>query len=103
MYDAISVLIKKGLLQESPLKQAVAAISVGVYQGQPVLDLDYIEDSGCDTDMNIVMTASGGFVEIQGTAEGNTFDRDTMNAMLSLASDGINTLITLQKTALAKI
>jgi len=103
LYDAISVLIKKGLLQESPLKQAVAAISVGVYQGQPVLDLDYIEDSGCDTDMNIVMTASGGFVEIQGTAEGNTFDRDTMNAMLSLASDGINTLITLQKTALAKI
>jgi len=103
LYDAISVLIKRGLLQESPLKQAVAAISVGVYQGQPVLDLDYIEDSGCDTDMNIVMTASGGFVEIQGTAEGNTFDRDTMNAMLSLASDGINTLITLQKTALAKI
>jgi len=103
LHDAISVLIKKGLLQESPLKQAVAAISVGVYQGQPVLDLDYIEDSGCDTDMNIVMTTSGGFVEIQGTAEGETFDRDTMNAMLSLASDGIKTLLTMQKTALAKI
>ena len=100
LHDAISVLIKKGLLQQSPLKQAVAAISVGVYQGQPVLDLDYIEDSGCDTDMNIVMTAGGGFVEIQGTAEGETFDRDTMNAMLSLAADGINSLIAMQKTAL---
>lgn len=102
LHDAISVLIKKGLLQESPLKQAVAAISVGVFQGQPVLDLDYIEDSGCDTDMNIVMTASGGFVEIQGTAEGETFDRATMDAMLSLAHDGINTLISMQNTALSQ-
>jgi ribonuclease PH len=102
LHDAISVLIKKGLLQESPLKQAVAAISVGVFQGQPVLDLDYIEDSGCDTDMNIVMTASGGFVEIQGTAEGETFDRATMDAMLDLAHDGINVLISMQNTALAQ-
>ena len=102
LHDAISVLIKKGLLQESPLKQAVAAISVGVFQGQPVLDLDYIEDSGCDTDMNIVMTASGGFVEIQGTAEGETFDRATMDAMLSLAHDGINVLISMQNSALAQ-
>ena len=102
LHDAISVLIKKGLLQESPLKQAVAAISVGVFQGQPVLDLDYIEDSGCDTDMNIVMTASGGFVEIQGTAEGETFDRATMDAMLNLAHDGINLLISMQNTALAQ-
>ncbi len=102
LHDAISVLIKKGLLQESPLKQAVAAISVGVFQGQPVLDLDYIEDSGCDTDMNIVMTASGGFVEIQGTAEGETFDRATMDTMLSLAHDGINVLISMQNTALAQ-
>ena len=102
LHDAISVLIKKGLLQESPLKQAVAAISVGVFQGQPVLDLDYIEDSGCDTDMNIVMTASGGFVEIQGTAEGETIDRATMDAMLSLAHDGINVLISMQNTALAQ-
>jgi ribonuclease PH len=102
LHDAISVLIKKGLLQESPLKQAVAAISVGVFQGQPVLDLDYIEDSGCDTDMNIVMTASGGFVEIQGTAEGETFDRATMDAMLNLAHDGINVLISMQNTALAQ-
>jgi ribonuclease PH len=102
LHDAISVLLKKGLLQESPLKQAVAAISVGVFQGQPVLDLDYIEDSGCDTDMNIVMTASGGFVEIQGTAEGETFDRTTMDAMLNLAHDGINVLISMQNTALAQ-
>ena len=102
LHDAISVLIKKGLLQESPLKQAVAAISVGVFQGQPVLELDYIEDSGCDTDMNIVMTASGGFVEIQGTAEGETFDRTTMDAMLNLAHDGINVLISMQNTALAQ-
>ena len=102
LHDAISVLIKKGLLQESPLKQAVAAISVGVFQGQPVLDLDYIEDSGCDTDMNIVMTASGGFVEIQGTAEGETFDRATMDAMLNLAHDGINVLISMQNSALAQ-
>jgi ribonuclease PH len=100
LHDAISVLIKKGLLQESPLKQAVAAISVGVYQGQAVLDLDYIEDSGCDTDMNVVMTANAGFVEIQGTAEGETFDRATMNAMLDLAADGISKLIAMQKTAL---
>ena len=102
LHDAISVLIKKGLLQESPLKQAVAAISVGVFQGQPLLDLDYIEDSGCDTDMNIVMTASGGFVEIQGTAEGETFDRATMDAMLDLAHDGINVLISMQNTALSQ-
>lgn len=102
LHDAISVLIKKGLLQESPLKQAIAAISVGVFQGEPVLDLDYIEDSGCDTDMNIVMTASGGFVEIQGTAEGETFDRATMDAMLNLAHDGINLLISMQNTALAQ-
>jgi len=101
LHDAISTLLVSGKLTENPLKQAVAAISVGVYKGQPVLDLDYIEDSDCDTDMNIVMTASGGFVEVQGTAEGETFDRETMNAMLSLARDGINTLIAKQKTALA--
>ena len=87
LHDAISTLLVSGKLTENPLKQAVAAISVGVYKGQPVLDLDYIEDSDCDTDMNIVMTASGGFVEVQGTAEGETFDRETMNAMLSLARD----------------
>ncbi len=76
LHDAISVLLKKGQIQQSPLRDAVAAISVGVYKGTPVLDLDYIEDSDCDTDMNIVMTGKGGFVEIQGTAEGEPFQRE---------------------------
>lgn len=101
LHDAITTLLLSGKLTESPLKQAVAAISVGVYKGAPVLDLDYIEDSDCDTDMNVVMTADGGFVEVQGTAEGEPFDRDAMNAMLDLARDGINTLIANQVSALA--
>jgi ribonuclease PH len=101
LHDAITTLLVSGKLTESPLKQAVAAISVGVYKGAPVLDLDYIEDSDCDTDMNVVMTADGGFVEVQGTAEGEPFDRDAMNAMLDLARDGINTLIANQISALA--
>jgi ribonuclease PH len=101
MMDAINHLMKNNLLQESPITDSVAAISVGVYQGAPVLDLDYIEDSDCDTDMNIVMTGNGGFVEIQGTAEGDPFSRDTMSAMLDLAVHGIQQLSTLQKQALA--
>lgn len=101
LHDAISTLLVSGKLTESPLKQAVAAISVGVYKGVPVLDLDYIEDSDCDTDMNVVMTADGGFVEVQGTAEGEPFDRDAMNAMLDLARDGIAQLINLQVEALS--
>ncbi|MEO6117552.1 MAG: ribonuclease PH [Methylotenera sp.] len=100
LHDAIATLLTSGKLTTSPLKQAVAAISVGVYKGQPVLDLDYIEDSDCDTDMNVVMTADGGFVEIQGTAEGESFDRDAMNAMLDLASSGIQLLISKQNTVL---
>jgi len=99
--DAVNHLIKTGKLQNSPLKQAVAAISVGVYKGQPVLDLDYIEDSDCDTDMNVVMTADGGFVEIQGTAEGEPFDRGAMNAMLDLAAHGIEQLMMKQQEALS--
>ena len=98
--DAISTLLKSGKITQNPLKQAVAAISVGVYKGAPVLDLDYIEDSDCDTDMNVVMTADGGFVEIQGTAEGEPFDRAAMNAMLDLAAGGINELLALQTKAL---
>jgi ribonuclease PH len=78
----------------------VAAISVGVYQGQPVLDLDYLEDSGCDTDMNVVMNDAGHYIELQGTAEGDAFDRATMNQLLDLAEAGIQALITQQKTAL---
>lgn len=100
LHDAISTLLKSGLITESPLKDSVAAISVGVYQGTPVLDLDYIEDSDCDTDMNVVMTGKGGFVEIQGTAEGEAFERDAMNAMLDLAAHGIQQLIVKQKEVL---
>ena len=100
LQDAITHLLNKGLITESPLTDSVAAISVGVYKGTPVLDLDYIEDSDCDTDMNVVMTGSGGFVEIQGTAEGEPFARDTMNAMLDLAVHGIQQLTALQLHAL---
>ncbi|MDP3679164.1 MAG: ribonuclease PH [Methylotenera sp.] len=101
LHDAISFLIKSEKITESPLKDSIAAISVGVYQGAPVLDLDYIEDSDCDTDMNVVMTGNGGFVEIQGTAEGEPFERAAMNAMLDLATDGIQQLIIKQKEALS--
>jgi ribonuclease PH len=100
LQDAISTLLKSGKITENPLKQAVAAISVGVYKGQPVLDLDYIEDSDCDTDMNVVVTADGGFVEVQGTAEGEPFSREDMNAMLDLAAHGITQLIAKQNEVL---
>ena len=100
LQDAVSYLIGKDLIKESPLKDSVAAISVGVYKGTPVLDLDYIEDSDCDTDMNVVMTGKGGFVEIQGTAEGEPFSHADMKAMLDLANSGIKTLSTKQKEAL---
>jgi len=100
LHDAIIYLQKQGLIVESPLRDFIAAISVGVYQGAPVLDLDYIEDSDCDTDMNVVMTGNGGFVEIQGTAEGEPFERNEMNAMLDLAHEGISMLIAKQKAAL---
>jgi ribonuclease PH len=101
LHDAITSLLVSGKLSENPLKQAIAAISVGVHQGIPVLDLDYIEDSDCDTDMNVVMTEDGGFVEIQGTAEGTPFDRQAMDRMLDLAHAGIKQLIQKQKQALA--
>ncbi len=100
LQDAVSYLIGKDLIKVSPLKDSVAAISVGVYKGTPVLDLDYIEDSDCDTDMNVVMTGKGGFVEIQGTAEGEPFSHADMEAMLDLADSGIKTLSTKQKEAL---
>ena len=101
LHDAISTLLASGKITQSPLIQSIAAISVGVYQGQPVLDLDYIEDSDCDTDMNVVMTADGGFVEVQGTAEGQPFSREAMNAMLDLASLGITQLIKKQNEVLS--
>ncbi|MCX7626887.1 MAG: ribonuclease PH [Methylophilaceae bacterium] len=100
LYDAVSFLLEKQLIAESPLRDFVAAISVGIYQGVPVLDLDYPEDSACDTDMNVVMTGSGGFVEIQGTAEGAPFRRAEMEAMLALAESGIRQLIARQKAVL---
>ena len=99
-YDAFSTLLQRGAISAIPLKHFVAAISVGVYQGSPVLDLDYVEDSGCDTDMNVVMNDAGHYIELQGTAEGDAFDRATMNALLDLAESGIRTLITQQKSAL---
>ncbi|MES2070364.1 MAG: ribonuclease PH [Pseudomonadota bacterium] len=99
-YDAFSQLVARDVIQAVPVKHFVAAISVGVYQGVPVLDLDYPEDSACDTDMNVVMTEDGHFVEVQGTAEGVAFDRATMNRLLDLAQEGIADLITLQKQVL---
>jgi len=101
LHDAISTLLKSGKIAESPLKDSVAAISVGMHQGKPVLDLDYIEDSDCDTDMNVVMTGSGGFVEVQGTAEGEPFSREAMDAMLDLAALGIKQLTDKQKEVLS--
>jgi ribonuclease PH len=100
--DAINGLIAAGKLSSSPIKEAVAALSVGVVGDTAVLDLDYIEDSGCETDMNVVMTASGKFIEIQGTAEGEAFSRTEMNQLLDLAEKGIARLIELQTEALAQ-
>ncbi len=102
LHDAIAGLLARGALSESPLLDHVAAVSVGVYQGQPVLDLDYPEDSACDTDMNVVMTGAGGFVEIQGTAEGAPFSREEMTQLLALAEKGVNELVALQKAALTQ-
>jgi ribonuclease PH len=99
-HDAVSKLLAAGKIAESPINQFVAAISVGVYAGHPVLDLDYDEDSQCDTDMNVVMTGAGGFVEVQGTAEGVPFTRSEMDSLLALAQSGIETLIAKQKAAL---
>lgn len=100
LHDAVTYLIEKKAISASPIRDFVAAISVGIYQGVPVLDLDYPEDSECDTDMNVVMTGSGGFVEIQGTAEGEPFHRAEMDAMLNLAQTGISELIAKQKAVL---
>ena len=99
-YDAFAKLQEDGLIAAIPIKHFVAAISVGVFHGVPVLDLDYPEDSDCDTDMNVVMTDDGHFVEVQGTAEGSAFDRATMNRLLDLAQSGIEQLIALQKKTL---
>ena len=99
--DAIAGLLRAGTLTESPIVDHVAAVSVGMFQGVPVLDLDYPEDSACDTDMNVVMTGAGGFVELQGTAEGSPFTRAEMDALVTLASEGIAQIVALQRQALA--
>ena len=99
-YDAFSQLVLHKHLPAIPLKHFVAAISVGVYQGHPLLDLNYQEDSNCDTDMNIVMTDAGNFIEVQGTAEGESFDRATMDRLLDLGQKGIAELIAMQKASL---
>jgi ribonuclease PH len=100
--DAINQLLEKKVLSQDPIKDHVAAISVGIYQGVPVLDLDYAEDSACDTDMNVVMTGQGGIIEVQGTAEGAAFSRAELDQLLSLAENGIKELVQLQKAALTK-
>lgn len=99
--DAVRVLLTQEAIQFSPVLDHVAATSVGLVKGCPLLDLDYAEDSSCDTDMNVVMTGKGGLIEIQGTAEGQTFTRQELDAMLDLAQQGIAELINLQKQALA--
>ena len=99
--DAVNQLLTSGKLAASPITAQVAAISVGMVQGTPLLDLEYNEDSACDTDMNVVMTGRGHFVEVQGTAEGAAFSRDEMNAMLALAEKGVDELMQLQRRALA--
>jgi ribonuclease PH len=100
--DAVNGLLVQGKLSQSPIREAVAAISVGIVQGTPLLDLEYTEDSACDTDMNVVMTASGHYVEVQGTAEGAAFSRLEMDALLALAEQGIRELVQLQQAALAR-
>src|SRR3954470_2411384 len=100
--EAIAGLRAKGLVAADPIRDFVAAVSVGIVEGEAVLDLDYAEDSACGTDMNIVMTGAGQFVEVQGTAEGEPFTREQMGSLLDLASNGIAQLVRLQREALAK-
>jgi ribonuclease PH len=100
-HDAVGVLLSSGKLGASPIRDFVAAVSVGIIHGVPLLDLEYTEDSACDTDMNVVMTGAGQYVEVQGTAEGVAFTRLEMDALLGLAEQGIRDLVALQKKALA--
>ena len=99
--DAVNRLLHQKLITSDPIIDSVAAISVGIYQGVPVLDLDYAEDSDCDTDMNVVMTGRGGMIEVQGTAEGAPFSRSELDTLLNLAQVGIEELTRIQKNALA--
>ncbi|MCA1938050.1 MAG: ribonuclease PH [Dechloromonas sp.] len=101
LYEACEKLVQAGKLPVNPVKDHVAAISVGIYEGSAVLDLDYPEDSNCDTDMNVIMTGKGGIVEVQGTAEGEPFTREQMNVLMDLAQMGIRQLVAEQQSALA--
>ena len=98
LFDAIQSLKSKNKIITQPFRQFVASISVGIYQGQAILDLDYAEDSSADTDMNVVMTEQGGFIEIQGTAEKGTFEQADLDKMLILAKEGIRKLVEIQKS-----
>jgi ribonuclease PH len=100
LQDAVNVLLERKLLKESPIREAVAAVSVGMHDGVALLDLNYVEDSACETDMNVVMTAAGAFVEVQGTAEGVPFTRAQMDSLIALATAGIAELVRKQKEAL---
>jgi ribonuclease PH len=99
-HDAVSRLLAEGKITATPIRDHVAAISVGILQGAPLLDLEYVEDSACDTDMNVVMTGAGHFVEVQGTAEGAAFTRREMDALLGLAEKGVAELVVFQRQAL---
>ena len=101
LFEACDKLVRAGKLPANPVRDHVAAISVGIVNGTPVLDLDYPEDSGCDTDMNVVMTGKGGLVEVQGTAEGEPFSREQMNVLMDLATLGVRQLVAAQESALA--
>ena len=100
LMDAIRGLKQQRLIKKDPIHGAIAAVSVGIYRGMPVLDLDYAEDANCDTDMNVVMNDGGGFIEVQGTAEGHAFRRDELDALLALAEKGVAELVALQREAL---
>ncbi|MGH8111759.1 MAG: ribonuclease PH [Rhodanobacteraceae bacterium] len=102
LVDAVDVLMRRQGLKRNPIHGAIAAVSVGIFQGTPVLDLDYAEDSNCDTDMNVVMNDGGGFIELQGTAEGHAFRREELDTLLQLAHKGIGELIEAQRQALAR-
>jgi len=101
-HDAVSTLLASGKLKASPILGPVAAVSVGIVRGVPLLDLEYTEDSACDTDMNVVMTGAGHFIEVQGTAEGAAFSRTELDALLALAEKGVTELVALQTQALSK-
>ena len=103
LVDAVAAMKKKGAIKTNPIHGQVGAVSVGIYRGEPVLDLDYAEDSDCECDMNIVMNDAGHFIEVQGTAEGHAFRRDELNQLLDLAEGGIRELMQAQREALAKI